>query len=319
MNTHVMTPPAEPASARPTGRAVGSGALRAPVIVAPMHLLSGPELVVASCRAGLMGSFPAANARTPAELRRWLTEITNALGAVPDARWAVSMIAHRGYHRFGPELELIAEHRPDVVVTGLGSPRRVVEAVRGYGGAVFAGVCSVEQALKAADAGADGLVLECRTEGGSLEQPSPRVFLDSVRGFFGGPLVVSAGLRDGRGVRAAETLGADLAYVGRRFVACAEARLDDRYGALLTHLHEAGLSATASMAGVPASWLAEGLRGGRLGFAAARGSGPGGRMPGDRIQGGSIPSAARIADRIVGEYLSAVFEGRVGAPRATSE
>lgn len=300
-----MTPPVRAASTRPTARTVGSSGLRAPVIVAPMYLLSGPELVQASCRAGLMGSLPAANARTLDELRRWLTGITGELRAVPDARWAVSMIAHRGYGRFGPELELIADHRPDVVITGLGSPRRVVDTVRGYGGTVLAGVTSVEQALKAADAGADGLVLECRTGSGVPEQLSPRVFLDAVRAFFDGPLVVSAALRDGRGIRAVETLGADLAYLGRRFVDCPETRLDDRLGALLALVREVGPASAASMAGVPDSWLEE-LTGDRSAGSLGR----------DRHDAAGV---RQVADRIVEEYLSGVFQARVAAPRVTPE
>ncbi len=319
-----MTPPVTSATALGAGDALRPGAsradeavrraaLRAPVIVAPMYLLSGPELVVASCRAGLMGSLPASNARTPRELDGWLARIAAALGELPDPRWAVSLIVHRGYDRFGPELELIAEHRPHVVLTALGSPRPVVSTVRGYGGAVFATVASVEQALKAVDAGADGLVLECRAEGGIPGRMSPRVFVDAIRGFFDGPVVVGGGISTGRGVRAVQRRGADLAYVGRRFAACPETRFDDRHPALLARVRELGVADTASMTGVPYSWLSEGLGvesvAGAVAESVAESVAGAGELPGPSA--GGTATAGQVADRIVREYLSALFQPRV--------
>lgn len=126
-----------------------------------MFLVSGPQLVIESCRAGLMGSFPTQNARTADDLISWLDEITAGLADLVDPQWAVSLIVHRSYDRFDRELELIGEHQPTCVVTALGSPARVMETVHGYGGAVFADVMSVKHVRKAADAGADGLVLVC--------------------------------------------------------------------------------------------------------------------------------------------------------------
>ena len=300
MNLRLMAP------SRPG--ALRLGALRAPVIVAPMYPLSGPELVAASCRAGLVGSFPAANARTTGELRSWFGEVAVALRGVLDPQWAVSLIVHRSYDRFAAELELIDEYRPNLVVTELGSPRRAVDTVRGYGGAVFAGVDSVEHALKAADAGADGLVLECRRSGGDPMRIPPRVFLDEVRSFFGGPLAVSAGLATGRGVRGVESLGADLAYVGSSFVTCPESRVDGRYRELLARLREDGVTATASLTGVPCSWLAESVE--------DRAEDSAEDCP-DRVRRGS--GAVEVAERIVEEYLSAALESRLAAPRGARE
>jgi nitronate monooxygenase len=294
------------------------GALRAPVVVAPMSDLSGPELAVASCRAGLVGSFPAVNARTVGELRRWLTEVTFGLGDVPDPRWAVGVIVHRCYDRFEAELELLAEFRPSFVLTALGSPRRVVDAVRDYGGEVFAGVGSVEHALKAVDAGADGLVLECPSDREGSGPMSPQLFVEEVRGFFGGPLAVSAALTTGRGVREVENMGADLAYVGSRFTGCPEVRRSARHRDLVARVREDGVAATAAMTGVPCSWLAESID--ARGFARA-GAAAGGT--------GHRPSAAEVAERIVEEYRAAAFDSaifepavlspRLAAPRGASE
>jgi nitronate monooxygenase len=296
------------------------GALRAPVIVAPMFLVSGPQLVIESCRAGLMGSFPTQNARTLQDLARWLDEIKAGLAEVPDPQWAVSMIVHRSYDRFERELELIAEHRPNVVVTALGSPQRVIETVRGYGGAVFADVMSVEHALKAADAGADGLVLVCHGAGGHTGRLSPFAFVDEVRGFFDGPLVVGGAISTGRGVCAVRVLGADLAYMGTRFIACPETLVDQRYREMLVRAGAEDVTATAAVTGVPCSWLTESL--GDAGFTDQRlaatagidfsdvhgahkpwkdifGAGQGvGRI--DRVQ-----TVGEVADRIVEEYNAA--------------
>jgi nitronate monooxygenase len=261
--------------------------LRAPVLVAPMFAVSGPELVVASCRAGLMGSFPTRNAQTVAELARWLEEIEAGLIGLGNPQWAVSLIAHSSYSRFHQELELIAEHRPNVVMTALGSPRRVIETVRGYGGAVFAEVTSVEYALKAAYSGADGLVLACRGAATSEGQLSAAAFVAEVRSFFDGPVVVSGSISTGAEVRASEILGADLVCLGGRFNACPESLVDDRYRGLPLHATTEDMTATAAMSGVPCSWLYEsfaetGFRDGQL-----------------------VPKVNRVIDQIVLEYQEA--------------
>lgn len=310
------------AEAVPTMRSAGvrPRALRAPVIVAPMFLVSGPELVIASCRAGLMGSFPTQNARTVEDLTRWLDEIKTGLADVEDPQWAVSMIVHRSYDRFDRELELIGEHQPDVVVTALGSPQRVMDTVRGYGGAVFADVMSVEHALKAADAGADGLVLVCHGAGGHTGRLSPFAFVDEVREFFTGPLVVGGSISTGRGVRAAETLGAELAYMGTRFIACPETLVDDRYRQMLVRARAQDVTATAAVTGVPCSWLTESL--GDAGFTEERIASTAGidfsdvhgaQKPWKDIFGAGqgvgqitgVETVAEVADQVVREYLAA--------------
>ncbi len=266
MNLELVSSNGRSAAARPVHgsgavrpAAVRPSALRVPVIVAPMFLVSGPRLVIESCKAGLMGSFPTQNARTADDLVRWLNEIKTGLDGIPDPQWAVSMIVHRSYDRFDRELELIAEHQPTVVVTALGSPTRVMGTVRGYGGAVFADVMSVEHARKAANAGADGLVLVCHGAGGHTGRLSPFAFVDEVREFFDGPLVVGGAISTGRGVRAVEALGADLAYMGTRFIACPETLVEDRYRQMLLRSRAQDVTATAAVTGVACSWLTESL------------------------------------------------------------
>ncbi|MDH6246430.1 nitronate monooxygenase [Mycobacterium sp. OTB74] len=300
--------------------AVRPRALRAPVIVAPMFLVSGPELVIASCRAGLMGSFPTQNARTADDLVRWLDEIKAGLTAIDDPQWAVSMIVHSTYDRFDRELELIAEHQPTVVVTALGSPTRVMDTVRGYGGAVFADVMSVEHARKAADAGADGLVLVCHGAGGHTGRLSPFAFVDEVRDFFDGTLVVGGAISTGRGVRAVETLGAELAYMGTRFIACPESLVQDSYRQMLIRAGAGDVTATAGVTGVACSWLTESLRDAgygdaqlsstaRIDFSDVHGE----QKPWKDIFGAGqgvgqidrIETVGEVADKIVDEYLTA--------------
>ena len=156
--------------------------LKLPVIVAPMFLVSTPKLVLESCKAGLIGSLPTQNARTTAQLREWFNEIRDELAAFRAAGhtpggWAASVLVHNSYDRFPEELEMLQEYRPDIVVTALGSPKRVLNEVHGYGGAVFADVMSLEHARKAADAGADGLVLVCHGAGGHTGANSPFAFV----------------------------------------------------------------------------------------------------------------------------------------------
>jgi nitronate monooxygenase len=257
------------------------------VLVAPMFAVSGPNLVAASCRAGLMGSLPTRNAQTADELARWLDEIRTGLAGLENPQWAVSLIAQSSYSRFDQELELIVEHRPNVVMTALGSPRRVIERVRGYGGAVFAEVTSVEHALKAVYAGADGLALVCRGAAISEGQLSAPAFVAEVRSFFDGPVVVSGSIATGAEVRAAEVLGADLVCVGARFNTCPESLVDDRYRGLVRRATIEDVTATAAMSGVPCSWLFESF--GTVGSRDEQ----------------LAPTVTRVVDQIVLEYHAA--------------
>jgi len=232
-----------------------------PAIVAPMFLVSGPELVVAACRAGVIGAFPTVNARTTAVLRRWLEQIKSELAVAESgapgkiAPWAANLIVHRSSERFEHDLEIVLEYKPEIVITALGSPRRVTKQVHGYGGIVFADVNSVLYARKAVDAGADGLCLVCAGAGGHTGQISPFTFVPSVREFFDGPLVVAGGICDGAGVAAIEALGANFAYLGTRFIATQESLAPAGYRKMLVDSTEEDLILTAHFTGVPANYL----------------------------------------------------------------
>ncbi len=251
-----------------------------PVFAAPMFLVSGPELVIACCRAGVVGSFPTLNARPLAELERWFEIINGELAAARSrgenpAPWAANLIVHRSNPRAEDDLALVLRHRPEIVITALGTPAAVVAAVHDYGGLVFADVSSVTFAGKAVAAGVDGLVLISAGAGGHTGTLTPFAFVPAVREFFDGPLVVGGGIANGHGVRAVEVLGADFAYVGTRFIATAESQADARYKRMLVDSTEEDLLLTAHFTGVPANYLkpsieAAGLNPAELGVRAER-------------------------------------------------
>lgn len=233
--------------------------LRLPLIAAPMFLVSGPELVIASCRAGIVGSFPAPNARTSDIFRDWLAEIRQALTCT-EAAWAVNLVMHKSYARRDTDLAMTVEAEVPLVITALGSPRDAVEAVHSYGGLVFADVNSLEFARKAVDAGADGLVLVSSGAGGHTGEISGFAFVDAVRAFYDGPLVLAGAISTGRGVRAAEVLGADFAYMGTRFVATQESMAADVYKQMLVDAGPGDITCSSGITGVPANWLKPSLR-----------------------------------------------------------
>ncbi len=230
------------------------GDLRLPLIAAPMFLVSGPDLVLAACRAGIIGSFPAPNARTSEIFAEWLQTIRAGL-ADSGHPWAVNLVMHNSYARRDSDLEMTVEARPPLVITALGSPRDAVEAVHSYGGLVLADVNSVEFARKAVDSGADGLVLVSAGAGGHTGQVSGFAFVDAVRKFFDGPLVLAGSISTGRAVRAAEVLGADLAYMGTRFIATRESLASDDYKSMLVNAGPADIVCSPAITGVPANWL----------------------------------------------------------------
>ncbi|GAA5121210.1 nitronate monooxygenase family protein [Haloechinothrix salitolerans] len=271
-----------------------------------------------------MGSFPTQNARAFDDLVKWLDEIRNGVADVPGATWAASMIVHPSYDRFESELELMKDYKPDVVVTALGSPKRVIDEIHGYGGKVFADVMSIEHARKAAEAGVDGLVLVCHGAGGHTGKLSPFAFVDEVRRFFDGTLVVGGAISTGRGVRAVEILGADLAYMGTRFIACPESLVNDRYRDMLVRARITDVTATAAVTGVLCSWLTESLSDagfdeetlstqGKVDFSDVHGE----NKPWKDIFGagqgvGQVDRAASmavVADQVVAEYHAALGRG----------
>ncbi len=228
--------------------------LRLPAIAAPMFLVSGVDMVLAACRAGIIGSFPANNARTLEDLDAWMGRIgaTLAAGAPP---WAVNIMVHRSYARWEEELQLVLRHRPPIVITALGSPAQVVEAIHGYGGLVYADVNSLTYAHKAAKAGVDGLILVAAGAGGHTGAIAGFAFAPAVREVFDGTIVLGGGIGTGRAVRAAQMLGADLAYLGTRLIACSESLAVPAYKQMLVDANVESIVTSAALTGIPANWL----------------------------------------------------------------
>jgi nitronate monooxygenase len=233
--------------------------LRLPVVVAPMFLVSGPDLVVAACRSGVIGSFPAPNARTIDILDEWMGRISREVEAARAAggtdTWAFNMVVHRTYERLSEELALVERYRPPIVVTALGSPQAVVETVHSYGGVVIADVNSVDYARKAASYGVDGLALVSAGAGGHTGQMAGFAFVPAVREFFDGILVLAGAICDGRAVRAAEVLGADLVYMGTRFIAATESQAVPDYKRMVIDSQFSDLLLTNSFTGGYAYYL----------------------------------------------------------------
>lgn len=244
--------------------------LRLPAIAAPMFLVSGVDMVLAACKAGIIGSFPANNARTLDDLDAWMGQIAATLPA--DAPpWAINIMVHRSYSRWEEEMELVLKHRPPIVITALGSPSAVVEAIHGYGGLVYADVNSLSFAEKAARTGVDGLILVASGAGGHTGAISGFAFVPAVREVFEGTLILGGGIGSGRAVRAAQMLGADLAYLGTRLIACEESLAVPGYKQMLVEARADDIVTSAALTGIPANWLkaslaaagydAEGLKG----------------------------------------------------------
>lgn len=228
--------------------------LRLPVISAPMFLVSGPDMVIAACKSGVMGSLPGPNARSIEDLHGFFEKINAALGP-DDAPWAFNMITHNSYGRFDEELALVAEFKPSLVITALGGPHRVTDVVHGYGGLVFADVNSPKYAKKAIEKGADGLVLVCSGAGGHTGEYAMMPFIDEVRSFYDGPLIVGGGISTGRAVRAVETLGADFSYIGTRFLAAPETLISDDYRRMVIDCHMDDLIASRAITGALGNWM----------------------------------------------------------------
>lgn len=245
--------------------------MRLPAVVAPMFLVSGPQLVSAARKAGLMASFPFPNARTIDVLETWLAATHDNPA---DAPFAANMLTHSTYGRFDAELELVSQYRPDVVITALGGPGRVVDTVHAYGGAVFADVNSVGFARKAIEQGADGLVLVAAGAGGHTGAMAGFAFVTAVREFFDGPIMLGGSISHGRAVRAAEVLGADFAYMGTRFIAAEESLADTEYRDMLIAAQFEDLVLSDKLTGAPAHYLRASLE--RMGLldAADRAGGP---------------------------------------------
>ena len=229
--------------------------LRLPVIVAPMFLVSGPDLVIASSNAGLIGSFPGPNARTAEELEDWMHKINNATSNP----WAFNMITHKTYDRFSEELDLIKKFQPKIVITALGSPERVIEAVHGYGGKVIADVNNINFARRCAEMAVDGMALICHGAGGHTGHLSPFSFSAYVREFFNGLIVLAGSISTGQHIKAAQLLSADLCYMGTRFISAQESNAVDEYKSMIINSTYDDLRMTNLFTGAQAYYLKDSI------------------------------------------------------------
>jgi nitronate monooxygenase len=227
--------------------------LRIPVVVAPMFLVSCPQLVVAACRSGVIGGFPTLNARSTQVLADWLEQIArDTEGTAP---YAANMILDKSNKRFDADFELVRERRVPIVIASVGKPDRIVEPVHAYGGIVFADVATLRHARNAAAAGADGLVLLTAGAGGNTGWQNPFAFVAAVREFFDGPLAVAGCVSQGLELRALELLGADLGYMGTAFLASSESEAPPEHKQAILDADIDSIFLTDALSGMKANFI----------------------------------------------------------------
>lgn len=234
--------------------------LRLPMVAAPMFLVSNPQLVLACCRSGIVGSFPALNQRESSGFEGWLEEIGAGLQALDNpAPYAVNLIVHNTNPRLQADLRICVEHRVPIVITSLGAVREVVDAVHSYGGLVFHDVTTRRHAEKAAEAGVDGLIAVAAGAGGHAGTWSPFALVAEIRQFFDKTLLLAGCINHGHEILAAQMLGADLAYLGTRFIATRESNASDAYKQMILEARAADIVHTPAVSGVPASFMRQSL------------------------------------------------------------
>ncbi len=311
-----------------------AGQLALPVIGAPMFIVSQPALVIAQCVNGVIGAFPALNARPAPMLETWLEEITTTLNEVraTDPRrvvapFAVNQIVHPSNARLDRDIDLCVQYQVPLVITSLSAPGRLVQRIHDYGGLVFHDVISVRHAQKAISEGVDGLILVCAGAGGHAGTLNPFAFVAAVRRFWDGPLALSGAIADGRAIRASEVMGADFAYMGTRFLATQEAHASTAYKEALVAAEAQDIVNTPYFTGVAGNYLkssiiAAGLDPDHLplrdksamDFAAVEATGPkawrdiwGAGQSVSGIQ--DVPTVAALVKRLKEEYFSATISG----------
>ena len=241
--------------------------LRMPVIASPLFIISGPELVIAQCTAGIVGSFPSLNARPLSQLDEWLARIKEELAAwdaahpeTPSAPFAVNQIVHRTNNRLEQDLQLCAKHEVPLVITSLGARTEVFDAIHSYGGFVMHDVITAAFARKAIEKGADGLIAVAAGAGGHAGTLSPFALVQEIRGWFDGLLALSGSIASGQAILAAQAMGADLAYMGSAFIATAEARADDAYKDMVVEGSASDIVYSNLFTGVHGNYLAPSIR-----------------------------------------------------------
>lgn len=244
-----------------------SNQLSLPVINAPMFLVSSPDMVIESCNNGIIGTFPLLNARTSDLLENWMKhiseELSKAIEEDPSAKiapWGVNLIVHRTNKRFEEDVELIKKYEPPVVITSLGNPSDVAKIVHGYGGLVFSDVISLDHARKAAKTGIDGLILVCSGAGGHGGTLNPFAFLKAVKEFWDGMTILAGAISTGEEILAAKILGADLVYMGTRFIATQESSASEDYRQMLIESTLEDLVYTDAISGIKGNYLLPSLQ-----------------------------------------------------------
>ncbi|MBC7984663.1 MAG: nitronate monooxygenase [Candidatus Obscuribacterales bacterium] len=236
--------------------------LRLPVIAAPLFIISNPTLVIEQCKAGIVGSFPALNARPGPVLEEWLQKITATLAAYkqehPDkkiAPFAVNQIVHSSNDRLEHDVELCRKYRVPIQITSLRAPDDVVKSAHSYGGLVFHDITNIKHAKRALQAGVDGLILVCAGAGGHAGVLSPFALVSEVREFYDGPIILSGAIANGASILATQALGADIAYMGTRFIATQEANASEEYKQSLVSSTAEDIVYTSLFTGVHGNYL----------------------------------------------------------------
>jgi nitronate monooxygenase len=230
------------------------GRLSLPLIASPMFIVSQPSLVIAQCRAGIVGSFPSLNARPSGVLEQWLQQLSEAL-TEQDAPFAVNLIVHKSNARLEEDLALCVKYRVPVVITSLGARPEVNEAVHSYGGTVLHDVINDVFARKAIEKGADGLIAVAAGAGGHAGTLSPFALVEEIRAWFGGPLILSGAIATGRSIAAARMMGADLGYMGSPFIATEEANAEHAYKQMIVDSGSAEIVYSDYFTGVHGNYL----------------------------------------------------------------
>jgi nitronate monooxygenase len=235
---------------------------RLPVIGAPLFTVSYPELVIAQCKAGIVGSFPALNARPVEKLDEWITSMKQELAEYketnPDeivAPFAVNQICHHSNNRLEADMDICVKHEVPIIITSLRAPKSVVDAVHSYDGAVMHDVINIRHAKKAVDEGADGLILVCAGAGGHAGTLSPFALVREVREFFDGPIALSGSISHGASVLSAQAIGADFAYIGTRFIATKEANATQGYKDMIVDSSANDIMYSSTFTGVNGNYL----------------------------------------------------------------
>jgi nitronate monooxygenase len=294
------------------------GRLKLPAIASPMFLASGPDLVVETCRSGVIGTFPALNQRTSEGYGDWLTEIEERLAAHPDAApYGVNLIVHRSNARLEADLEVTVARKVPLVITSLGANPDVVSAVHSYGGLVFHDIINPRHAKKAAEAGVDGIIAVCAGAGGHAGTMSPFALVSEIRAFYDGAIILAGAINTGAQVVAARAMGADLAYLGTRFLATKEAMIVDDYKQMILDASAADILYTPAISGVNANFLRPsieraGLDPDNLQHAGSLDMGSEAKVWKNIWSAGQgtgtitdLPKAAELCDRLTAEYRAA--------------